>query len=197
MTEIKNNIRQILLQKGRELVKEKGADFLTARKLSDATGYSVGTIYNQFSNMDNFVLAQNRLTLEELFAKLSILLPDKNPYLNLNRYVDAFVSYVLNHQDLWYLLYNFHLQNKNVVYPLSYRRQILKITNLWRGGLEKIYKGKKGVELKVFMQVLWLSLFSLSAYLTKNNLDKLSKINKRNLCQLLLNTYLAGLSTLR
>ena len=44
----KAEIRAWLLQVGRKLAAEKGAAFLTARKLSEASGCSVGTIYNQF-----------------------------------------------------------------------------------------------------------------------------------------------------
>ena len=66
MTNTKDNIRKILVARGRQLVQDKGADYLTARKLAEASGYSVGTIYNQFGTMDNFVLEQNKQTLDEL-----------------------------------------------------------------------------------------------------------------------------------
>ncbi len=197
MTEIKDKIHQELLLKGRKLVLLKGADFLTARKLSEATGASVGTIYNQFGNMDNFILEQNIQTLDELYAHLSVLLPDKNPYKNLNRYVDAFVAFVLNQPNLWFLLFNFHLKSGSYSYPKTYLRRLWKIINLWRAEFLKIFASLSPAEIKVSLQVLWLSMFSLSSYLTLNGLDKMSKINKKNVCKLLLNTYLAGLSVLK
>lgn len=197
MTEIKDKIHQELLLKGRKLVLLKGADFLTARKLSEATGASVGTIYNQFGNMDNFILEQNIQTLDELYAHLSVLLPDKNPYKNLNRYVDAFVAFVLNQPNLWFLLFNFHLKSGSYSYPKTYLRRLWKIINLWRVEFLKIFASLSPAEIKVSLQVLWLSMFSLSSYLTLNGLDKMSKINKKNVCKLLLNTYLAGLSVLK
>ena len=70
MTITKDNIRRILISKGRLLVKEKGADYLTARKLAEASAYSVGTIYNQFGTMDNFVLEQNKQTLSGCFCRV-------------------------------------------------------------------------------------------------------------------------------
>ena len=70
MQNIKDNIRQKLIEAGRMLVKEKGVDFLTARKLSEASECSIGTIYNQFGNMDEFIAEQNCLTLKELEKKL-------------------------------------------------------------------------------------------------------------------------------
>ena len=39
MTITKDNIRRILISKGRLLVKEKGADYLTARELAEASAY--------------------------------------------------------------------------------------------------------------------------------------------------------------
>ena len=53
---VRDYIQENLVHTGRTIIKEKGAEFLTARKLSEASGYSVGTIYNQFGNMDNFIL---------------------------------------------------------------------------------------------------------------------------------------------
>lgn len=197
MTETKDKIHDALIKKGRDLVRRKGAEFLTARKLSEATGYSVGTIYNQFANMDKFVLEQNMLTLDELYLVLKKLLPDTNPYKNLNRYIDAFVAFVLSQPNLWFLLFNFHISSKYENFPPIYLRKLLRITNLWRKEFNAVFAKLSPAERKVSLQVLWLSMFSLSSFLTLNGLDKMSKVNKKNICKLLLNTYLAGLSVLK
>ena len=54
----KDNVRRLLLDTGRRLVTEKGAEYLTARKLSEASGCSIGTIYNQFAKMDDFIVTK-------------------------------------------------------------------------------------------------------------------------------------------
>ena len=48
----KAEVRKHLLETGRNLVADFGAEFLTARKLSEASRCSVGTIYNQFGNIE-------------------------------------------------------------------------------------------------------------------------------------------------
>ena len=196
MTETKDKIHETLIIKGRDLVRRKGAEFLTARKLSEATGYSVGTIYNQFANMDKFIMEQNMLTLDELYLVLKKLLPDTNAYKNLNRYIDAFVAFVLSQPNLWFLLYNFHICSKYENFPPIYLRKLLRLTNLWRKEFNAVFAELSPAERKDSLQVLWLSMFSLSSFLTLNGLDKMSKVNKKNICKLLLNTYLAGLSVL-
>ena len=117
MTITKDNIRRILISKGRLLVKEKGADYLTARKLAEASAYSVGTIYNQFGTMDNFVLEQNKQTLDELVRYMLKTPKGESSYQMLNRYLDAFVAFVLANRNLWFLLYNFHLHAEYVKLP--------------------------------------------------------------------------------
>ena len=52
----KDNIQNLLIETGRKIIREKGTEALTVRKLSEASGCSVGAIYNQFTNMDNFIV---------------------------------------------------------------------------------------------------------------------------------------------
>ena len=40
----KDNIREVLIAAGRDLVRQNGATDLTARRLADASAYWVGTI---------------------------------------------------------------------------------------------------------------------------------------------------------
>lgn len=190
----KEDVRGLLLETGRKLVAEKGPEFLTARKLSEASGCSVGTIYNQFANMDNFIIEQNMQTMEELSGALNQILPEDNFYQNLNRCVDAYVEWIINHKNLWMLFYDFHLHSKAGIFPAAYCRQLLKLTRLGEKDFERAFGRLKAKERKLSRQVMLLSLFSLSSFLLGQSTGKVSK---RNLCKLLMNTYLAGLEVLK
>lgn len=197
MTNTKDNIRKILVTKGRRLVQDKGADYLTARKLAEASGYSVGTIYNQFGTMDNFVLEQNKQTLDELIEFMQRTPKGESSYHMLNRYLDAFVSFVMANSNLWFLLYNFHLHSEYGKLPKLYLRKLVAVTKIWEPAFNRVYAGLAVKERQLARQVLWLTLFSMSSFLTTNALDNFSKINKKSLCKLLLNTYMAGLTVLK
>lgn len=187
-------MRILLLETGRKLVAEKGPDFLTARKLSEASGCSVGTIYNQFANMDNFIIEQNMQTMADLSDVLTQILPDNNFYQNLSRCVDAYVEWIINHKNLWMLFYDFHLHSKAGKLSAAYRRQLLKLAKLGEKDFERAFGSLNAKERKISRQVMLLSLFSLSSFLLGQNTGKVSK---RNLCKLLMNTYLAGLEVLK
>ena len=192
----KDNIGEKLVSKGRELIKQKGADFLTARKLSEASGYSVGTIYNQFGNMDNFVLVQNYITLESLYNRLEKLQASGTSYQRLNLYVKEFINFVVENKNLWFLVHNFHLHNNNRRFSRIYLKRIVQITKLVEGAFKNMFPEIEVPERTLSIQVLWLTLFSLSSFITTDALDSFSKINKHTLCELLLNTYLAGMKVL-
>ena len=52
-------------------------------------------------------------------------------------------------------------------------------------------------EKRLVIKVLEMSLFALSGYLLGNSLNSKSELNRGNLCKLLMNTYMAGLASLK
>lgn len=192
----KDNIQNLLIKIGREIVREKGTEALTVRKLSEASGCSVGAIYNQFANMDNFTVIQNYITLDELGQRLDKITPSANPFNDMNKFLQVFVDFVMENRNLWYLLYSFHLTHNERVYSYFYLRKVMKIVGCVNGLLRRILPRMERPERILSAQVLWLSLFAVSSLLTKDVLDSFSKIDKNTLCQIVMNTYVAGLSVL-
>lgn len=194
---VRGQIREALLKTGRQLVVEKGAAFLTARKLSEASNASVGTIYNTFATMDEFVAAENMQTLDELYAMLGSVMPEANPYVNINRYADVFSAFVCANRNLWILLYREHLFNAAAPRPKGYQRRICRIEVLIARQVEAMFGTLSKGERRAAIQVLGLALFALSGFLVTEPTDKMRKLDKSNICKLLLNTYLAGLEGLK
>lgn len=191
----KDNIQNLLIHIGRKIVKEKGASALTARKLSEASDCSVGAIYNQFSNMDNYVLVQNYITLDELSEKLQTVEKTDNPFVDMNNLLQNFVTFVLENNNLWFMLYNYHLTTRRR-FSFYYLRKVASLIKIVNEHIEKIVPEMAAPERLLSAQVLWLTLLSVSSFLTNDSLNGLSKVNKTTLCRILLDTYLAGLTVL-
>ncbi len=188
----KDDIQENLIKIGRNIVQEKGPDFLTARKLSEASGYSVGTIYNQFGNMDNYILIQNYITLDTLYHNL-IKVQKNSSYEKLNEYIRIFAEFVLQNRFLWHMLFNFHLNCTDRLFSVTYLRRVSMIISLFEKNLTDLYQGLEFKKRHAFVEVLWITLFALSSLLTTSALETYSKINATKICELLLNTYLAGI----
>lgn len=191
----KEEIRVDLIVKARELLKNKGLEFLTARKLADYSGYSVGTIYNQFKSMDNLVMWENCQTLDELRETLSCVEMGSDAYKNLNHILDRFVGFVLENKSLWFALYNFHFVNTSPRYELFYLRRIIKIVQLLENNIHKLFSKVSDKERKVSTEVLFITVFALSSLLTTEN--EFVRLEKKYVVKILFNTYLAGMSYLK
>ncbi len=194
MAKTKEEIRFDLIVKARELIRDKGLEFLTARKLAEYSGYSVGTIYNQFKSMDVLVMWENCQTLDELYQKLTTAEFGSDAYVNLNHLLEKFVDYVLDNKNLWFTLYNFHFTRVMADLELFYLRRIIKIVQLLEHNLHKLFVRVPARERKVSTEVLFVSVFALSSLLTTER--EFVRLEKRYVVRVLFNTYLAGMSYL-
>ena len=192
----KDNIQNLLLETGRKIVQEKGTEALTVRKLSEASGCSVGAIYNQFSNMDNFVVIQNYMTLDALAGCLEKVQKTGDAFADMNAFLHEFVNFVIENKNLWFMLHSFHLRNNHRTFSYFYLRKVVKITGLINKLLIQLVPNMERPERILSSQILWLTLFALSSFLTKDILDSFTKVNKETICQLMFNTYVAGLTVL-
>ncbi len=194
MAKTKEEIRVDLIVKARELLIEKGLDFLTARKLSDYSGYSVGTIYNQFRSMENLIVWENCQTLDELYEALLTAEMGSDSYENLNRLLEKFVNFVLQHKTLWFTLYNTHFRDTIESYEPYYLRRIIKIVRLLERNLHKLFAAVPGKERRLSTEVLFVTVFALSSLLTTEK--DFAGLEKEYVMRILFNTYLAGMSYL-
>jgi len=192
----KDNIQNLLIETGRNIVREKGTEALTARKLAEASGCSVGAIYSQFSNMDNFIVVQNYMTLEALAKRLEDVPQTDDAFGDMNNFLGEFVDFVTDNKNLWHMLHSFHVRDNNQTLSYFYLRKVVRITGLINKLLLRIVPKMERPERILSARILWLTLFALSPFLTKEILDSFTKVNKKALCQLMLNTYIAGLTVL-
>ena len=66
----REELRALALEAAREVAAAEGWRGLTARKVATRIGYSVGTLYNVFQDLDDMIIAVNGETLDALFAHL-------------------------------------------------------------------------------------------------------------------------------
>ncbi|MBP3545807.1 MAG: TetR/AcrR family transcriptional regulator [Alphaproteobacteria bacterium] len=196
MQNIKDNIHQKLIITGRDLVKSKGVEFLTARKLSEASGCSIGTIYNQFASMDDFIAEQNEITMLEMIDEFDKIKTTPDNFKNLNFYIDVFSNYVLKNREIWNLLYGFHLNNKEYKLSIRYKKLMLKISDYCYNDFNKLFLHLDKKRSKLMREALVLGLFAISSLLSTTILDNRNKINKNNICRIFSNTFLAGITLL-
>ncbi|MBR1648312.1 MAG: TetR/AcrR family transcriptional regulator [Alphaproteobacteria bacterium] len=197
MQNIKDNVHKKIIEAGRELVRQKGVDMLTARKLSEASGCSIGAIYNQFGGMDDFIAEQNEITLFQLLKKLENAQYTSDSYKNLSLMADVFADFVNSNRELWSLLYNFHLSRHGYKLSFNYKRLLCRLVSFAERDLKILFPGLKGLGFRIMRDTFMLGLLSISSILTTDILEGMKNISKDNLCKIFCNTFWSGISVLK
>ena len=146
--------------------------------------------------MDNFIVLQNYKTLEILAQRLEKVKRTDNPYVDMEQMLKCFVDYVESNKNLWFVLYDFYLKHSDRMYSVFYLRQLVRIVVVLKSLIRDAVPDIETPEQILSAQVLGITMFSLSSLLTKNVLNNFAKVDKMTICQILLNSYVAGLTVL-
>jgi len=103
----REQIREMALQAARNIVEHEGIDKLTARNIATAIGYTAGTLYLVFDNLDHIVLVLNQDTINELREELEqAAAADSRP---VHAMASAYVRFAHANQNRWMLLFSQNL----------------------------------------------------------------------------------------
>lgn len=89
------------LDAARRIVRERGIESLTARRVADAIGYTPGTIYQHFRNMDALAEAMNAETLMALFQSCPEPRSELTVEARLMALAEAFIAFAGRHPEEW------------------------------------------------------------------------------------------------
>ena len=90
-------LRELILKAATELIERGGLASLSAREIARAIGYSPGTLYNVFENLDDLVLTIEARMLDQLSARLIESLNGSDPSQRIFKLAHAYLRFT--HQN--------------------------------------------------------------------------------------------------
>ena len=115
----KEELAKLVIESAETLIAEGGIDDFSARALSRAIGYTAGTLYHHFRDLDDIVTQVNARTLAGLAAAFHGAERSDDPRQMLHNYADAFLGFIRGHRNLWNALFEFKRQ-PDVAVPTWY-----------------------------------------------------------------------------
>jgi AcrR family transcriptional regulator len=106
----REEIRDMALDAAEAIVIAEGYSGLSARKVASAIGYTVGTLYLVFKNLNDLVLRVNGRTLDQLYERLEQCLPEgsrENPEQALTTLAHAYIGYAQAESPRWNMLFEY------------------------------------------------------------------------------------------
>jgi len=106
----RKQLRAMAISTARKIVSEEGFQALSARRVAREIGYTVGTLYLIFKNLDDMILALNEQTLTELYTSLE---SSTESQANASELVEkiclSYLSFAIKHRHLWVLVFEHEL----------------------------------------------------------------------------------------
>jgi AcrR family transcriptional regulator len=185
-------LRDLILNAATDLIEQGGLAALSAREIARAIGYSPGTLYNVFENLDDVVLTIEARLLDQLSAKLSEAADGAAPRERISRLAHAYLSFTHQNPKLWNLLFEHHLPADRAV-PPWYKTKLEGLMTQLEDALAARLDGHEPASIKQAARVLWAGVHGITSLSTADKLSTITSEAAGPLVEDLLQTYLAGL----
>jgi AcrR family transcriptional regulator len=155
-------LRQLILDASQTIVERSGITGLSAREIARMIGYSPGTLYNIFENLDDILLTlqvqlQNR-TVEHL--KRVPFGPDGEK--NIEALAQAYVDFALANRRMWNLLLAHSLPPGSTM-PQAFFDNINKMAAIVRGAVAPLAPNTSREKLDATAWAFWTGIHGITA----------------------------------
>ncbi len=102
----REELTRMAIEVGQKLVIAEGPGALTARNVAKLIGYTPGTLYNLFDNIDGLAAAINTTSLEAFAEEIRLILRENaKPKKRLRKIAEAYLNFKRTNPHLWTLLF--------------------------------------------------------------------------------------------
>lgn len=184
-------LRELILSSATSLIEKGGLSALSAREIARAIGYSPGTLYNVFENLDDLVLTIEGRLLDRLTALLSESAAASEPKDRIFRLAHTYLRFTHENPRLWNLLFEHHLPaGQNI--PGWYQSKLEGLMRLVEEALAPRMLGSSPDEIRRAARVLWAGVHGITSLSTADKLSTVTTDSAAPLVDDLLRTYLRG-----
>jgi AcrR family transcriptional regulator len=182
-------IKEMVLVAAETIVVEDGFNALTVRKIAMEIGYTVGSIYMVFANMNDLATHVKARTLDELAKQLSDCVPDGGIEQHIQDLAETYVNFAAQHFNRWRMIFD---AQSGETTPEWYQQKIEQLFAIVEILFKQLTSGSSDIQSRLAARTLWsgvhgICILSLTAKPQPDDIDacKLS-------VDLLVNTFIQG-----
>lgn len=186
-------LRHIILQSARKLVEDSGLSALSARAIAKDIGYSPGTLYNVFNNLDDLLLSIQAALIEEALEEMNAIPAGSNGSADLRALSDAYISFALKNRELWTLLLQ-HVPKPGATSSEVVDRNHNAIIELLESAIKPIMREHDETSVRRFAKAIWASVHGISVIAVAEKASVLPIDDARPSVALVVDSFLHKLS---
>ncbi len=189
----REEIREMALAAAERLVAEQGYQALSARKLAGAIGYTVGTLYLVFENLDDLILQVNGRTLDRLHQRI---MADQaecgDPQACLLQLGHSYIRFADREPQAWELIFEHRLSDGQSA-PTWYQEKVAHMFALVEERLAPLCGDRPRQEIVQAARALWGGVHGICMLAITDNLGVAGVASVQEVTHTLMSTFLKGL----
>jgi AcrR family transcriptional regulator len=188
----REELREMALTAAEKIVEEQGYEGLSARKVAAQIGYTVGTLYLVFENIDDLILQINARTLDRLHARMSQ--PHANstdPRDYLVQLGQAYIRFADEDPHRWAMVFEHRLAEDRGL-PAWYQEKVARMFAMVEQGLQPLAGRRSQDDILQASRALWGGVHGICILALSDNLGVAGVDSVQQLTESLIRNYLKG-----
>lgn len=187
----REELQEMVIKAAREIVAAEGVRELSTRKIVAKIGYTVGTLYHFFKNLDDIIMHVNAVTLDMLYEYLQKRVGSASKQDMLKTLGHGYLDFSNKHFAEWQLLFEYSMP-VDIEYPDWYQEKISRLF----GFVEHTLASQMNLPVNISeraSRVLWSGIHGICLLYHTGKLHKTKSENAEILVDDFIVYYLAGL----
>lgn len=188
----RDELLKMALDAAEKIVEKEGITALTARRVSKEIGYSVGTIYNLFENLDDLSLHVKARTLDALYAHINGVPKGddvESDFLALN---DAYFAFLRANPNTWgSILDRVGADGKPL--PDWYLAKVALPFSVVEQALMPLFDEASRDKAEYAAHTLWCGVHGIAVLGMENSLEAMGGREAKEMAEFLILNFLRGL----
>jgi AcrR family transcriptional regulator len=186
-----DTLREMILKAAEDTVRDGGLGALSAREIARRIGYSPGTIYNMFANLDEVVLHVEARLLDRLAERMRAA-KGRSPAEHVRSLTKAYVAFTHESPELWNLLFEHRLPADQDL-PSWYMERLNRLMESLEMALAPFFAADADQSRTLAARALWAGVHGITSLSTSGKLAIVTTEGAQQLAGDLVDTYLRGL----
>ena len=185
-------LREIALEAAEALLIEQGLAGLSARKIVSRIGYTVGSLYMVFHNLDDLIIQMNERTLEALHRRLAAAIADRPPpRAAIRALAQTYIHFALTETRRWLAIYQHRLPEGQAP-PRSFTEKVAQMFEMAEAQLTQLCPARSPEEITLAARALWSGVHGVCILGFDHKLEVAGGRPIQDVVDSLLEHYLAG-----
>lgn len=186
-------LRQRILEAAQGIIERDGLIGLSAREIARAIGYSPGTLYNIFENLDDLLLTLQIQMLAELVEVMRAVPEEKTPQETIDALARAYLDFALRNKLMWNLLFT-HSMPTQMRAPTALIENVEKISEVVEKPISQMLKSANTQDVQLAAKALWAGVHGVTAIAVTEKGPTINPATALVFVQHLVSTYARGLT---